>query len=702
MPFDNQRHLLPRPRPSNADGNRLDGESGEPKARKRRRPYVSKACDSCRERKNACDGRPTCSQCLRRGIKCEYRIISDSAWKKVPVGTQLVDKEEADSNAEAADLLSMLKSVSDGEALEALQRLRTGSDPAELSSALRNGGVALSRTSPGRADLPPEQLPLEFELMMKYPIAYPIGSLIHPPSMDSDFLGGFHPNFTNPAAATYENRTQPYPSPFGASSTTGLSPPSKLFNSRLLSVDISKWTNVPISNEFSIKVLSLYFEVEHPLMPLFDVEFFLEGLLGNNQFCSCLLVNALFAWASLKYATVDPDAASMGYTFYEEAKKLWYMSVTAFACGAGLDHERYLCEMSDMAEILELFGTDLIDPQDPVIGNDSSWQLATAQMAWSIFNCLMFFSTQLRKRMIEHPPRFPIPGFSLLPGPHDPVTREDKRRFYRANLLRENCKLSLIVHDMLRVMYGPFADPQFNVVSLAFAEQTCRRLLVWADALPLELARGDDCAHHTLVLHIYYHLAVLDLMRPLTRHDDSATMLLRPFTSDKAIPRAVHAASVNQLKKIVLYYRRTYPEPLFSLFWHSALLYLANEALQEMDVPHRNPEWRFYFHLCLTCYQTLYSGYRLVGEIVQSLLSMALKKGVMKAREAVAIMEGLEMRGKHRRVPDQKMVSLVVDLDLAVTDPSEAYVETLAQRFRQIQIHGSEQIGKGDGQTKEQ
>ncbi|KAK2004234.1 hypothetical protein LX36DRAFT_596341 [Colletotrichum falcatum] len=732
MPFDYHglRHLLPQPlQNNNSDGPRIDGEL---KGRKRRRPYVSKACDSCREKKNACDGRPICSPCLRRGIKCEYRMVSDSVLKKVPVGTQLVDKEEADSNAEAADLLSMLKTVSDGEALKTLQLLRNGSDPAELSSALRGRGIALRPTSLDRADSPPGQPTLEFELMMKHPIA--IASFIKPPSMDpDDFLqsSGFHKSAANPAMTVDKSYPQPCPSPFGvrqqlgymglgASPTLGFSPYWKLFNNRLLSVDIAQWTKVPITNEFSIKVLSLYFEVEHPLMPLFDVDFFLEGLLGNNQFCSCLLINTLFAWACLKYATVDPEAAAVGYAFYEESKKMWnreqettsttictlaalqYMSMTAFAFGAGAEHERYLGEISDMAEILGIFGTDSIEPRGNGIDNDSLWQLATAQMAWAIFNCLILFSIQLRKHIIEHPPRFPIPESSSLLGLQDSVTQEDKRRLYRGSLFRESCKLSLILHDMSRVMYGPFENPHLDAVPSAFVEETCQRLLVWADALPLELARGGDCTHHTLILHIYYHLAVLDLMRPLTRHGGGATMLLWPFASEKATPDAVQAASVNQLKKIILHYRKTYPEPLYSLLWHSALLYLANAVLQEVVVSGQNSEWRIYFHLCLTFYQTLYRGYRLVGEIAQSLLSMAVEKGVMETREAVAIMEDLQMRGKHHRVPDQKMVQLIVDLDTAMTDPSAAYVETLAQRFRQIQVHESEQTRKGNGQVEQQ
>ncbi|KAK2019173.1 hypothetical protein LZ32DRAFT_624542 [Colletotrichum eremochloae] len=619
------------------------------------------ARDGAHTSRRLCDGQPTCSQCFRRGIKCEYRMIPDSVMKKVPAGTQLVDNQEAASNAEAAGLLSMLKNL-----------LRNGRDPAELTAALRDGVIGLSQTSLEKADLLPQQRSLEFELMMKHPIAYPIGSLIRSPSMDPEhFLQTVDENLPQPDLSPFGVRQQLGQMGSGSSRITGLSPPSKLFSNRLLSVEMSRWTKVPISNELSIKVLSLYFEVEHPLMPLFDVEFFLEGLLGNNQFCSCLLINALFAWACLKYAMVDPEVATVGHAFYDESKKLCaknkdttsttictmaalqYMSITAFAFGAGEEHERYLCEI--------------------------------------------FFSMQLRRRIIEHPPRFPMPGSSFLRSPHNIITQEDKRRFYRAGLLRENCKLSLIIHDTLRVMYSPFANPQFDLFYLPFAEETCRRLLVWVDELPLELARGDDCTHHhTLVMHVYYHMAVLDLMRPLTRHSASVTMLLRPFGSKKATPNAVQAASVNQLKKIVLHYRKTYPEPLFSLFWHSVLLYLANAVLQDADLSGRNQEWRFYFRLCLTCYQTLYSGYPLVRQIAQSLLSMALTKGVMEAREAVAILEGLEMRGKHRRVPDQKMVSLIVDLDLAVTDASAARLETLAQKFRQIQIHGTEQIGERD------
>lgn len=135
-----------------------------------------------------CDGQPQCSQCLRRGLKCEYRVITDTVLKAIPPGSQLVDKEEALSNSDAADLLEILKRVPDDEALEALRFLRTGHEPAEAVSALRRYDVGLSQVALNRAILPPTQSSLEFELMMRHPLAYPAWAPVQPTKLDLEFL----------------------------------------------------------------------------------------------------------------------------------------------------------------------------------------------------------------------------------------------------------------------------------------------------------------------------------------------------------------------------------------------------------------------------------------------------------------------------------------------------------------------------------
>ncbi|GKT51824.1 uncharacterized protein ColSpa_12005 [Colletotrichum spaethianum] len=117
-----------------------------------------------------------------------WSVITDSILKAIPPGTQLVDKEEALNNADAGDLLEILKHVPDDEALEALKLLRSGNKPAEVGSALRKYNVGLSQAALNRAILPPKQSSLEFELMTRHPLAYPTWAPVRPLRIDLEFL----------------------------------------------------------------------------------------------------------------------------------------------------------------------------------------------------------------------------------------------------------------------------------------------------------------------------------------------------------------------------------------------------------------------------------------------------------------------------------------------------------------------------------
>ncbi|GKT51803.1 uncharacterized protein ColSpa_11984 [Colletotrichum spaethianum] len=114
---------------------------------------------------------------------------------------------------------------------------------------------------------------------------------------------------------------------------------------------------------------------------------------------------------------------------------------------------------------------------------------------------------------------------------------------------------------------------------------------------------------------------------------------------------------------------------------------MANDMLREASVSGRNPEWHFYFRLCLASYQTLYSGFRVAKGIVFSLLSMAIERGVIDLRAANAIRKDFELRGMHHDMSDRVPEYLMVDLDLAMTDPSAAQAETLVQKFHKLQLH---------------
>ncbi len=59
------------------------------------------------------------------------------------------------------------------------------------------------------------------------------------------------------------------------------------------------------------------------------------------------------------------------------------------------------------------------------------------------------------------------------------------------------CGLWSIAHDLIRAYYdGEDANAPILNAQLETAEGFFRRLLAWADSLPLELVRGDQSTHH--------------------------------------------------------------------------------------------------------------------------------------------------------------------------------------------------------------
>ncbi|GKT51661.1 uncharacterized protein ColSpa_11842 [Colletotrichum spaethianum] len=283
----------------------------------------------------------------------------------------------------------MLKRVPDEQALEALKLLRTGNEPAEVGSALRRYDVGLSQVALNRAILPPTQTSLEFELMMRHPLAYPTWAPVEPSKLDLEFLllpSKIRWEGSGPTLTAGSPDGHPYLSPYAheprerspdATSLTGPLRPPKLYDNRLLGINITQWTNVPVTNGFFIAVLQLYLETDHPIMPLIDADLLLDGLLGRNEFCSRFLVNALFAWACQGYAAFEPEATVIGHAFYSEAKTQWkktkeaqasdhictvaavhYLSITAVSYGAGAEYVEFLGDVLEMSRRLGLFNVD--------------------------------------------------------------------------------------------------------------------------------------------------------------------------------------------------------------------------------------------------------------------------------------------------------------------------------------------------------
>jgi hypothetical protein len=143
----------------------------------------------------------------------------------------------------------------------------------------------------------------------------------------------------------------------------------------------------------------------------------------------------------------------------------------------------------------------------------------------------------------------------------------------------------------------------------------------------------------------------------------------------------VFDASLHQLKHMLLGFQGTYGCSSYAIFWHMALLYVANAALEDVS----DPQWRAYFNLCVTSYGELYGNFRVAEGIIRSLLTIALCKGMMGGAEAVAILERVMAPKSRVALPVAKLGSgaggFVVDLNLAMTDRDGAQLVPLDELF---------------------
>jgi hypothetical protein len=208
-----------------------------------------------------------------------------------------------------SDLIKLLKTQPLPVAREAIERIRRGVPPEEVIKSIQadpSSAGCPSILAVNRSLLPHTQSKFEFELNVRHANAYP--SLR--PIANVDFgLIGFTPS-PNKALGQIGGQVAP-------GSLAKWAPPAKVqtidptqlfharsssltekyIDDRLAKVDFGRWTNVPVSNEFAAKVLSLYLEVFHPFLGFFDADLFLDSLIsGETRFCSRMMVNALLAW----------------------------------------------------------------------------------------------------------------------------------------------------------------------------------------------------------------------------------------------------------------------------------------------------------------------------------------------------------------------------------------------------------------------
>lgn len=309
---------------------------------------------------------------------------------------------------------------------------------------------------------------------------------------------------------------------------------------------------------------------------------------------------------------------------------------------------------------------------------------------------------------IHIPSWLPIPGSVILRS--DGESEPFELPAYMGQSFTELCRLTPLINEMLHEYYdsGDGVAPT-NRASFAFAQGLYARMLDWADALPVSMARGDDMPHHAAIVHIYFHTAVLDLFRPFPYMRPETPYRLDNLPSDDPTPKGVCHASINQLKHLILIFRSRYHCAASTMLWQNALLYVANACLPLQRGPPRaqapggqgladgdtsadpmegltmttttsttaasaaaeddellqadeadddgesdeDADRRRWFTACIDALRALAPQFGIVTGIVQGILSMAILKGSIAAVEGRAVMDQLkadtEVPSRHRR-----------------------------------------------------
>ncbi|KAI1009715.1 hypothetical protein LB504_002987 [Fusarium proliferatum] len=715
------------------------------------------ACENCRKRKKKvghihhllgahylpvlCDrGRPECFNCTERGLQCQYRYGPEPAASV----SQL--ERLAGILKEPGTLSNLLTTLPYHDALELLNMIREmprdpQSEPEPQSRAAKSVSASASSSSPSSLSLPPPWSPspsppqcnnagsllpptssgLEFELMVRHPIAYPILLPVTVSSLPlrellSPRKSGAFRKYPLDDTESLSNQELPHtnvikgdaaPTSFYA----GLSHLTESHIHLLDQINISSWTTLLIPNQVAVEAIALYLNNDYPVLPLFDADLFLRDLVHNQPyFCSRFLVAALLAWACQAYTPMHPEAAHYSSAFFADAQGQWNeygiresitlsnVSALQLLCMTAVTHGKddlafqYLRKGLQVAQSMGLVNqASGTEPEDAWFSGHAEWMRAASHVAWGTFNWVSVFSLQYHKSEIRFPPRLSMPGDveGVIAGEEGGPALASTNEVFNAT-----CKLWTIFTAVTKTYYGQDAHiwlKQSN--ALDFAEGIYRQLLAWADGLPLSLVRCEGSSHAVFMVHIYYHAIITDIFRPFVNRIDHSRSMLRTFGSDRASPKAVYHASIRQMKRLLLSYRFEFSLEASSVLWQTCVIYVANATIR--DVENDRDEMLFFLHLCLAGLKELFLSYRVFGSIAKGILGMAFRENVLSHQEFCRYLCRLKTIGKRYKVKGDDdddddnglrgvMAEWMVDLNLALTDPEHAQGGKLAEQTDRI------------------
>ncbi|KAF2461739.1 fungal-specific transcription factor domain-containing protein, partial [Lineolata rhizophorae] len=300
------------------------------------------------------------------------------------------------------------------------------------------------------------------------------------------------------------------------------------------------WTTVTRDADFIDELMELYFSWSHPFSTLFSQEYFVHDFrTGDTQFCSSILVNAVLSYGCLfshrpEARKVASDASSAGEHFYDEFRRLLFeddnassltttqalgiISLREASVGKESSGFQYVGRCLRMAVELGLhlnFSTTLSEAEVKA-RSVTFWGCFTLENIWSL--CIGRV-VQLPRHAIE----IEKPG-RVADGdaqPWRPYYDESGAGDSRAGdgppaneFAFQLSHLSEIVNDLVHMFFAPKDRLTARKVGECYA-----KFKAWSDRLPTSFQLGSRPSAHLIALHMYYHLCLLHLFRPLVQFE---------------------------------------------------------------------------------------------------------------------------------------------------------------------------------------
>lgn len=390
------------------------------------------------------------------------------------------EKERARASDE---LLQLMKSSSEEDAINILRRIRAGSDPGAVVRQVREGNLLI-------------QLSLRPEIRRRYDLPYitemPAFLLTpdNPYPAPSKFQAQF--DLQDPGTSSY------YTKPFHAAVLSDV-----LIDKAI----ISGWTTVISSNELLRQLLRSFFQYAYTEWFPFHKDLFLSDMVANRtEFCSPLLVNAVLANACYSSSSLSdrskywlPD--NLTYKFTAEAKRLWDLegasgrrrlttvqasqilsSIMDFD-GINALGRIYTNQGLTMAQDLDLFESS------PEVTNHQV-RKARTWTAWSLYAWHSMISYYFHQRpSIVKPPAESLPDDPQWYGEiylQYPLS-ETLIPMHLGTSFKAKCLLRSIKNDIAQRAFSDDVAKGDTWLAYAEADLFCSTLTAWFEALPEQL-----------------------------------------------------------------------------------------------------------------------------------------------------------------------------------------------------------------------